>query len=260
MKKVLTIAGSDSSGGAGIQADIKAISMHKMYALSVVTAVTAQNTKGVTMVQDIDADVVEAQLEAVFSDILPDAIKIGMLSNKEIIEVVAKKLKEYNCKNIVVDPVMVATSGDALLDKNCINTLKKELLPLATIITPNIYEAEILSEIKINNDEDVKRAGEKIKLYTNGSVLIKGGHNKKNSNDTLFINDKKIIFEGKKIDNHNTHGTGCTLSSAIACNLANGYSLEQSVHNAKKYITNAISYKLDLGSGRGPLWHFVDVE
>lgn len=260
MKKVLTIAGSDCSGGAGIQADIKTISQHKMYALSVITAVTAQNTKGVTMVQDIDIDVVEAQLDAVLSDIPPDAIKIGMLSNKEIIQVVAKKLKQYNCKNIVVDPVMVATSGDTLLEKNCIDTLKSELLPLATIITPNVYEAEILSGLKINNDKDVDISAKKMKQYTKGSILIKGGHNKHNSNDTLFVNDKKIVLEGKRINNPNTHGTGCTLSSAIACNLAKGLTIEKSVQNAKTYITNAISENLNLGNGRGPLWHFVDID
>lgn len=255
MKKVLTIAGSDCSGGAGIQADIKTITVHKMYAESVITALTAQNTTGVYGIFEADADFVKKQLECVFEDIYPDAVKIGMVSNPEIIRVIAEMLKRYDVKNIVVDPVMVATSGGSLIADNATECLISELLPLADIITPNIPEAEVLSGMKIASAEDMiaaaKIIGEKIK----GAVLVKGGHAVNDATDLLYEKGVCRWFTAKRIENPNTHGTGCTLSSAIACNLAEGHDVAKSVENAKKYLTGAIAAKLDLGKGGGPLEH-----
>ena len=255
MKTTLTIAGSDSSGGAGIQADIKTITMHGVYAMSAITALTAQNTLGVKSVLESTPDFLKEQLDAVFEDIFPDSIKIGMVSSSELIDVIAEKLKFYNAKNIVVDPVMVATSGSALIKTDAIKTLVEKLLPIATLVTPNIPEAEILSGMKITGEEDMIKSAEFIQNNYGCSVLLKGGHSINDANDLLCENSKLTWFNGKKIDNPNTHGTGCTLSSAIASNLAKGNSLEEAVKKAKKYISDALAEGLDLGKGSGPMKH-----
>ncbi len=255
MKKVLTIAGSDCSGGAGIQADIKTITAHKMYAMSVITALTAQNTTGVYGVLEATPEFVGSQLDCIFDDIRPDATKIGMVSNAEIIEVIAEKLREYKAQNIVVDPVMVSTSGGKLLKDDAVDALLDRLFPLATLITPNIPEAENLAGFPIKDRSDMQRAAEKVSKLTNSGILITGGHLEDNADDLLFTEGKAFWLEAPKIDNPNTHGTGCTLSSAIACNLALGLTVYESVKNAKKYITGAIKAGLNIGMGRGPLNH-----
>jgi hydroxymethylpyrimidine/phosphomethylpyrimidine kinase len=255
MKTALTIAGSDSSGGAGIQADIKTITAHKMYAMSVITALTAQNTTGVFGVFETPSEFVEAQIKACFDDIVPNAVKIGMVSNKEIIKSIAKMLKFYNAKNIVVDPVMVATSGSRLMKDDAVDTLRRELLPLATVITPNIPEAEVLAGFTIADQADMERAAAKIAAGLGGAVLVKGGHLTDSADDLLWTEGRAVWFSSPRVDNPNTHGTGCTLSSAIACNLAKGRSVEESVRRAKAYITGALKAGLDLGKGSGPLDH-----
>lgn len=255
MKTVLTIAGSDSIGGAGIQADIKTISANGCYAMSVITSVTAQNTLGVTGIHDIPPEFVVKQLEAVFDDIVPDAVKIGMLSGTEIINAIAGFLESGNVKNIVADTVMVSTSGCRLLAEDAVSALTEKIFPLAEIITPNIPEAEILSGLNIKNREEMLSAAEKISEKFGGYVLIKGGHLDSTAADLLYGNGKTEWFETERIDNPNTHGTGCTLSSAIASNLAKGMTVEESVKNAKDYVTGAIKDGLDLGKGRGPLNH-----
>lgn len=255
MKKVLTIAGSDCSGGAGIQADIKTITAHKMYAMSAITALTAQNTTGVYGVLEATPYFVGQQLDSIFTDIVPDAVKIGMLSNAGIIEVVAEKLREYEAKNIVLDPVMIATSGGKLIDNSAIESLKTKLMPLANIITPNIPEAESLSGITIDTPEQMVEAAEILSEKIPGYILIKGGHLNKTADDLLYKNKEAVWFTSPRIENPNTHGTGCTLSSAIACNLAQGYEVKVAVENAKAYITGALKAQLDLGQGSGPLNH-----
>ncbi len=256
MKKVLTIAGSDCSGGAGIQADLKTITVHKMYGMSVITALTAQNTRGVLAITKTDDEMIRLQLEAIFTDIFPDAIKIGMVS-KEAIAVIVEELQKYKPKNIVLDPVMVATSGSRLLSEDAISALKEELMPLCTMITPNIYEAEILAEMKISDKMAMERACQIIAKFYKGYILLKGGHLSDMADDLLYFQGKFTWFRQDKIINDNTHGTGCTLSSALACNLAKGISVEEAVENSKEYISKAISLKLDLGSGKGPLNHLV---
>lgn len=258
MKTTLSVAGSDSIGGAGVQADIKTITMNGVYAMSVVTALTAQNTLGVKGILDSTPEFLKLQLDTVFEDIFPDSIKIGMVSSSELIEVIAERLKFYNAKNIVVDPVMVATSGCALIKTDAIKTLSERLLPIATLVTPNIPEAEILADTKIRNTEDMVKAAELIEQKYGCSVLLKGGHSINDANDLLCENGKLIWFEGKRIENSNTHGTGCTLSSAIASNLAKGYTLAESITKAKEYISNALSAGLDLGHGQGPMKHNFD--
>lgn len=255
MKKVLTIAGSDCSGGAGIQADLKTMTAHKVYGMSVITALTAQNTTGVYGVLDAGGEFVGNQLDCVFTDIFPDAIKIGMVSNIETIEMIAAKLQQYHAKNIVIDPVMVSTSGCALMSPDAMGTLIEKLLPLGDIITPNIPEAEKLCGFEIKNVDDMVKAAEVISKNISGSVLVKGGHLTETADDLLYNNGKVTWYKGERIDTNNTHGTGCTLSSAIASNLALGYDMETSVANAKKYITRALSTGLDLGKGGGPLNH-----
>ncbi len=255
MKTALTIAGSDSSGGAGVQADIKTMTMNGVYAMSVVTALTAQNTLGVRAILDSTPEFLKAQLDAVFEDIFPDSVKIGMVSSSELIDVIADRLKFYNAKNIVVDPVMVATSGSALIKTDAIKTLVERLLPLATLVTPNIPEAEILSDMKIGNKDDMIKAAEYIEKRCGCSVLLKGGHSINDANDLLCENGRLVWFDGKKIDNPNTHGTGCTLSSAIASNLAKGLNLAESVKKAKEYISDSLAAGLDLGQGSGPMKH-----
>ena len=255
MKTALTIAGSDSCGGAGIQADIKTMTMNGVYAMSAITALTAQNTTGVTGIMEVTPDFLALQLDAVFTDIYPDAVKTGMVASSELIKVIAEKLKQYDAKNIVVDPVMVATSGAKLISDDAIDTLKSELLPLACVITPNIPEAEVLSGIKIRNEDDMVTAAKMIFERFGCSVLCKGGHQINDANDLLYRNGGYIWFKGKRIDNPNTHGTGCTLSSAIASNLAKGEDLDSAVKNAKDYISGALAAMLDLGEGSGPLCH-----
>jgi len=255
MRVALSIAGSDSSGGAGIQADIKTITMNGVYAMSVVTALTAQNTIGVRAIQESTPKFLKQQIDAVFEDIFPDSVKIGMVSSRELICVIADRLKYYNAKNIVVDPVMIATSGSSLMKTDAVKTLIDELMPIATLVTPNIPEAQILAEYSIKNKEDMQRAAKSIGDTYGTAVLLKGGHNINDANDLLYTNGEYHWFEGKRIDNPNTHGTGCTLSSAIASNLAQGYALEISIQRAKDYISGALSAMLDLGKGSGPLNH-----
>ncbi len=255
MKKVLTIAGSDCSGGAGIQADIKTITAHKMYAMSAITALTAQNTTGVYGIFEATPEFVGQQIDCIFNDIVPDAVKIGMVSNSKIIEVIAQKLIEYKAENIVVDPVMVSTSGSSLLESNAVDALIHKLMPIAGIVTPNIPEAEALCGFAIKNESDMVKAAEKIAGSLRGSVLIKGGHMCDTSDDLLYTKGRVKWFRAEKVDNPNTHGTGCTLSSAIACNLASGCDMETAVANAKAYITGALKANLDLGKGSGPLNH-----
>lgn len=255
MKKVLTIAGSDCSGGAGIQADIKTITAHKMYAMSAITALTAQNTTGVYGILESTPEFVGKQLDCIFEDIRPDAVKIGMVSNIDIIEVIAEKLRQYEAVNIVVDPVMVSTSGSKLLSDDAIDTLKTQLFSIATVITPNIPEAEVLTGFSIKSKEDMQKAAEKISKVACGGVLVKGGHLEDCADDLLYTRESTYWFEAPKIKNPNTHGTGCTLSSAIACNLAMGLNIVESIKNAKDYINGALKAGLELGKGRGPLNH-----
>lgn len=255
IKKILTIAGSDSSGGAGIQADIKTITALKMYAMSAITALTAQNTTGVSDIFEVTPDFVGKQLDSIFTDIFPDAVKIGMVSNSEIIKVIAQKLKYYNAKQIVIDPVMVSTSGSRLISEEAQKTLINLLMPLGTVITPNIPEAETLSGIEIKDENDMFRSAQIISQSYDGAILIKGGHLVNDAIDLLYKDGQSKWFSSERIDNPNTHGTGCTLSSAIACNLAKGYTLETSIQNAKNYLTGALKAKLNLGKGSGPLEH-----
>ena len=255
MKTALTIAGSDSSGGAGVQADIKTMTMNGVYAMSAITALTAQNTMGVRAILESSPEFLQEQIDAVFEDIYPNAVKIGMVSSSELIKVIAKRLKHYKASNIVLDPVMVATSGSILMKDNAIHTLIDELLPLATLVTPNIPEAEVLSGLTIESKEDMITAAKQIGDNYNCTVLLKGGHSVSNANDLLYSKGELVWFEGKRIDNLNTHGTGCTLSSAIASNLAKGFSLTESVKRAKDYISQALSAQLDLGQGSGPMQH-----
>ena len=255
MKTVLTIAGSDSSGGAGIQADIKTITAHKMYAMSGITALTAQNTTGVYGVMEASPEFVANQLDCIFTDIFPDAVKIGMVSNSKIIEVIVEKLGKYNAKNIVVDPVMVATSGSKLISDEAEDTLVNLLLPMGTLITPNIPEAEVLCGFKIKNEKDMIWAGEYIASKTKRAVLVKGGHRVNDATDLLCTDNHMRWYREERINNPNSHGTGCTLSAAIACNLAAGKSLDESIKNAKDYLTGALRAGLNLGKGSGPLEH-----
>ena len=255
MKTALTIAGSDSCGGAGIQADIKTMTMNGVYAMSAITAMTAQNTTGVRAIQESTPEFLRQQIDAVFEDIFPDSVKIGMLSCGELISVIVDRLKFYKAKNVVVDPVMVATSGSSLMKTDAVQTLADELLPIATLVTPNIPEAEVLSGLSIKNKDDMQKAAKTIGDTYGCAVLLKGGHNINDANDLLYANGEYRWFEGKHIDNPNTHGTGCTLSSAIASNLAKGYTLEISIEKAKDYILGALLDMLDLGKGSGPLNH-----
>ena len=255
MKTALSIAGSDSSGGAGIQADIKTMTMNGVYAMTAITALTAQNTLGVRSIQEATPDFLKDQLDAVFEDIFPDAVKIGMVSSSELVRVIAERLRFYGARNIVVDPVMVATSGASLMKTDAIQILIDELLPISTVITPNIPEGEVLSGEKIQSKEDMERAAKHIGDAYGCAVLLKGGHCINDANDLLYANSEIKWFTGKRINNPNTHGTGCTLSSAIASNLAKGYTLEQSVARAKSYISQALGAMLDLGKGSGPMKH-----
>ena len=260
MKTALSIAGSDSSGGAGIQADIKTMSANGVYAMSAITALTAQNTTGVTGILDSTPEFLAAQLDAIFTDIFPDAVKIGMVSSAELIRTIAEKLRQYGARHIVVDPVMVATSGSRLLQENAVTALQQELLPLAEVATPNIPEAEILADMKIASPADMETAARLISERYHCAVLCKGGHDLNDANDLLWKDGQGYWFKGRRIANPNTHGTGCTLSSAIASNLAKGYPLEESVRRAKEYISGALAAMLDLGKGRGPMNHLYDLK
>ena len=255
MKTALTIAGSDCSGGAGIQADIKTMTANGVYAMSAITALTAQNTTGVSDILEVPPSFLGNQLDAIFTDIFPDAVKIGMVSSSELILVIADRLKYYGAKNIVIDPVMVASSGSSLMKQNAVQTFVTELLPIADLMTPNIPEAEVLSGMMIRNKDDMITAAKHIGGSYRCAVLLKGGHSVNDANDLLYANGELIWFEGKRIDNSNTHGTGCTLSSAIAANLAKGLALDESVQRAKAYISDALSAMLNLGKGSGPMMH-----
>lgn len=255
MKTALTIAGSDCSGGAGIQADIKTMTANGVYAMSAITALTAQNTTGVSAVMEVTPDFLDEQLTMIFSDIFPDAVKTGMVSSTKLIDVIAEKLRMEHAQNIVVDPVMVSTSGSRLISEDAVYELKKKLLPLADLITPNIPEAVVLSGIEIKDSAGMEKAARRIFDKYGCAVLLKGGHRINDANDLLYTGSDQIWIKGERIDNPNTHGTGCTLSSAIASNLAKGYDLEQAVIHAKNYISGALSAMLDLGKGSGPMNH-----
>lgn len=260
MNTALTIAGSDSSGGAGIQADLKTMLANHVYGMSAITALTAQNTTGVTDIMEVTPKFLAEQLDSIFTDIKPDAVKTGMVSSSQLIDIIADKLREYKAVNIVVDPVMVATSGAKLICDDAMETLKKKLLTLATVITPNIPEGEVLAGMKITSKEDMVTAAEKISNTYGCSVLLKGGHSLNDANDLLVEPGKEPVwFKGRRIANTNTHGTGCTLSSAIASNLAKGKSLEEAVKGAKNYISGALAAGLDLGKGSGPMDHGFDI-
>lgn len=260
MKTTLTIAGSDCSGGAGIQADLKTMLANGVYGMSAITALTSQNTTGVYGVMEVTPDFLASQLDSIFTDIFPDAIKIGMVSSVKLIDVICEKIKQYQGKNIVVDPVLVATSGSNLIEEESVGALAERLLPIASVITPNIPEAQTLlqlnrKKLQINDEASMEEAARFISEKYNCSVLLKGGHSVNDSNDYLFADGKGKWFLGSRIDNPNTHGTGCTLSSAIAANLAKGFSLDEAVENAKKYIEGALLAMLDLGLGSGPMNH-----
>ena len=260
MRTALSIAGSDSSGGAGIQADLKTMTMNGVFAMSAITALTAQNTTGVTGIMEVTPDFLQQQIDAVFEDIYPDAVKIGMVSSSALIEKIAERLQFYGAKNIVVDPVMVATSGSRLIAEEAVKTLKEKLLPIAAVVTPNIPEAKILSGMEIHTEEEMEKAAKMIGDSYSCAVLLKGGHNINDANDLLYSDGKCKWFKGKRIDNPNTHGTGCTLSSAIVANLAKGYGLEDAVEKAKNYISGALAAMLDLGAGSGPMNHAYDLK
>ncbi len=259
MKAALTIAGSDCSGGAGIQADLKTMTMNGVYAMSAITALTAQNTTGVSGVYEVTSDFLGQQIDAVFEDMRPDAVKIGMVASSGLIRMIADRLRFYKAENIVVDTVMVATSGSKLINDDAIDTLKDCLIPLATVVTPNIPEAEVLANMPIRSEDEMIRAAGVIGKNFSCAVLLKGGHSINDANDLLYQNGTYRWFKGKRINNPNTHGTGCTLSSAIASNLAKGYDLETSVQKAKDYISEALGYMLDLGQGSGPMNHAFDL-
>ena len=260
MKTALSIAGSDSSGGAGIQADLKTMTLNGVYAMSAITALTAQNTTGVKGIMESTPDFLAKQIDAVFEDIYPDAVKIGMVSSSGLIKTISDRMRFYKARNIVLDPVMVSTSGSKLISENATDTLIHELIPLSSVITPNIPEAEVLSGIQITDKEDMTKAAKLIGDAYGCAVLVKGGHSVGDANDLLYIDRTFKWFPGKRIDDPKTHGTGCTLSSAIAANLAKGFSLEDSVRRAKEYVSGALSYMLDLGQGAGPMNHAFDLK
>lgn len=256
----LTIAGSDSSGGAGIQADLKTFSAIGTYGMSVITAITAQNTHGVFSVEDLSKEIIQKQIEVVFDDIPPKAVKIGMVSSPEIIKAIVESLDKYNTNYLVVDPVMISKSGYSLLKPEAKDNLIKYLIPKAYIITPNTLEAEEITGIKINNVDDMKLVGKKILELGPQYVLMKGGHLDGDAVDVLIGKDTFEIYKSERLDRKNTHGTGCTLSSAITANLALGFNIVQAVSNAKDYITNAIRHSFDIGGGVGPVHHFYEFD
>lgn len=259
MKTALTIAGSDCSGGAGIQADLKTFSAHGVFGMSAIVSVVAENTARVLQIQDMSPEMIAAQLDAVFEDIPPDAVKIGMLSSPECMRAVAAKLREYRPANVVIDPVMYAKNGCPLMDPSSIGTLIREVLPLADVLTPNIPEAERIADMQIACLEDARRAAVRIQEMGCQAVLVKGGHAVGDAEDTLYDGERFASFRSERIDTKNTHGTGCTLSSAIAANLARGADLYTAVENAKRYVTTAIRHALPLGKGCGPTHHFYEL-
>lgn len=259
MKTVLTIAGSDCSGGAGIQADIKTMLANGVYAMSAVTALTAENTTHVTGIMEVTPEFLGEQLDDVFTDIPPDAVKIGMVVSGALAALTAEKLRKYRAHNIVVDPVMVAACGGKLIRDDAVEAIKEHLLPMADILTPNIPEAEILSGMQIHTEAQMEEAAKAISEAYSCAVLCKGGHQLNDANDLLYQNGSYQWFRGKRIDNPNTHGTGCTLSSAIASNLAKGFPLDKAVERAKAYISGALGAMLDLGKGSGPMDHGFDL-
>lgn len=259
MRTALSIAGSDCSGGAGIQADLKTMTMNGVYAMSAITALTAQNTTGVTGILEVPPEFLAQQLDMIFTDIRPDAVKIGMVSGAPLMDVIAQRLTHYQAENIVVDPVMVATSGAALIQPEAAQVLKTKLFPIAALITPNIPEAEVLTGMHITTEADMLAAARQMHAQFGCAVLLKGGHSIHDANDLLCQNGEVQWFHGKRIDTHNTHGTGCTLSSAIAANLAKGYPLDTAVQRAKEYISGALAAMLDLGQGNGPMNHAFDL-
>ena len=254
-KTALSIAGSDCSGGAGIQADLKTMTMNGVYAMSVITALTAQNTTGVRGIMEVPPSFLAAQIDAVFEDIRPDAVKIGMVSSAALIGTIAERLTFYRAENVVVDPVMVATSGARLMQEDAVSALCGQLLPLASLVTPNIPEAEILSGLRIADKNQMQEAARIIGEEYGCAVLVKGGHGVHDADDLLWQNGAATWFEGKRIANPNTHGTGCTLSSAIAANLAKGFALGEAVRRGKAYVSGALAAMLDLGKGSGPMDH-----
>lgn len=258
MKTALSIAGSDCSGGAGIQADLKTMSANGVYGMTVVTALTAQSTVGIRGIYEVEPDFLGLQLDCIFQDIFPDAVKVGMLSSERTVRVVANKLKEYHARNLVLDPVMMSSSKTRLISEEGENLMKEELFPIATLLTPNIPEAEALTKVLISNSSDMEKAARALYQAYGSPVLLKGGHGSETANDLLFDGKNSEWFYARRIPNNNTHGTGCTLSSAIASNLAKGYSLSKSVVLAKSYITKALSAMLELGKGSGPLQHFCN--
>lgn len=259
MKTALSIAGSDCSGGAGIQADIKTMTAHGVFAMSAITALTAQNTMGIFSVSEISPSFLKSQIDAIFEDIFPDAVKIGMVPSAQLVEIIADRLSFYQAKNIVIDPVMASTSGLSLTKENALAAMKRRLFPIATLITPNIPEAEALSNCPIRCREDMAKAAEMIGKAHGCAVLCKGGHLLDSADDLLYANETGVWFSESKISNPNTHGTGCTLSSAIASNLAKGFSLSESVNLAKAYMSASLTHMLNLGKGCGPLNHTFDL-
>lgn len=259
MNTCLSIAGSDPSGGAGIQADLKTMTVNGVYAMCAITALTVQNTLGVTNILEVEPAFLGQQIDAVFQDIRPDAVKVGMVSSAGLIRVIAQKLRQHGAQNVVVDPVMVATSGSRLISEEAVEALKKLLLPLATVLTPNIPEAEVLSGLTISSPQDMEKAARAIGETYGCAVLCKGGHNQNDANDLLWQDGACKWFQGRRIANPNTHGTGCTLSSAIASNLAKGYDLDTSVERSKVYLSGALAAMLDLGRGSGPLDHLFSI-
>lgn len=259
MKTALSIATSDCSGGAGIQADTKAMALNGVYAMSVLAALTAQNTTGVAAIFEVTPMFLEQQIDMVFQDIYPDAVKIGMVPSEGLFRVIGRRLRHYQAKNIVVDPVMVATSGARLMETEAVFALKEELLSVAALVTPNIPEAEVLSGMAIKRKEDMLPAARAIYETHGCAVLLKGGHSISVADDLLYAEGEYLWMKGTRIDNPNTHGTGCTLSSAIAANLAKGFNLEQSIRRAKEYLSGALAAMLDLGAGRGPMDHAFDL-
>lgn len=255
MKTALTIAGSDCSGGAGIQADLKTMLAHGVYGMSAITALTAQNTCGISGILPVPPDFLVQQIDSIYTDIVPDAVKIGMLPEESLMQVTADRLLQYKAQHVVLDPVMASTSGTKLISSNALRTMTEQLFPLAEVVTPNIPEAEILTGRKISSAQEMQEAAAQIGEQYCCAVLLKGGHSREGADDLLFRDGRLIWFPGRRIRNTNTHGTGCTLSSAIACNLASGYTTEQAIRLAKNYLTESLEAMLDLGKGSGPLDH-----
>lgn len=256
MKKVLSIAGSDCSGGAGIQADLKTFSAHGVFGMSVIVSVVAENTSRVIDIQDITPDMIGKQIDAVFEDIEVDGVKVGMLSTPDCMKAVAAKLQQYKPQNIVIDPVMYAKNGCPLMEPTAVDTLIETIIPLADVLTPNIPEAEKITDMQISTVADMEAAAQKIHAMGCKAVVVKGGHHIGNAVDVLFDGDKFYHFETARIDTKNTHGTGCTFSSAITSNLAKGMNVQEAVEQAKAYVTMAIEHSLAIGKGCGPTNHF----